>query len=525
MRWKRAEVRLVAAALDPRRSAYLVLAVICLHVVSWTIILTIARAGEALNSDSTEAYAWGRLWLWGYGKHPPMAGWIARIWFDLLPTADWAMHALVLSVVGVAAFACWLVAIRVVDRRRAAIVVLLLLIYPIFNFRGARYGTDLPLVPMFMLVTLVFLIAFEARTIGWGVLLGLACAAAVLTKYWALLIVGAVGLAAIAHPARAHFFRAWTPYVAMLVFVAAMAPHLIWLVQSNYAPFEYAAHHLTQRSYSPLLQAGAELRHHVALLLPVALAFLWLTCRHRLRVAETSPAVRADRARHIWLIAGVLVVLPPIMAVALGVYFAVDWGTPLYTLLPLAALAVPRIGIGRRTVVRAAAIWLVTLAAGLVVAPIVQAVQVRMYPQRYQTNLSDVAAKVSELWRVRHGSPLRVVAGPKFAAAAVSFYGVDHPVLFTNFDRRLATWIDPGELRRTGFAAICPEALSRFCESALRALGLEAEHTLLTQARNPLDPMKDTVRWSVYLVGPEPSGCPPATAHAAEAPAISRRCP
>src|ERR1700730_11245621 len=109
--------RFVAAALDRRIAPYLILALITIHAVVWTIILTIARSGEALNSDSMEAYAWGRQWLWGYGKHPPLVGWAARVWFDVFPTADWAMYALAMAVVAVAAWACWRLALRVVDRR------------------------------------------------------------------------------------------------------------------------------------------------------------------------------------------------------------------------------------------------------------------------------------------------------------------------------------------------------------------------------------------------------------------------
>jgi hypothetical protein len=68
-----------------------------------------------------------------------------------------------------------------------------------------------------------------------------------------------------------------------------------------------------------------------------------------------------------------------------------------------------------------------------------------------------------------------VIAGPKFAAAAVSFYSPDHPILFTNFDTTVATWIDLGDLRRSGFAAICPAGLIQ-CEEVARAIDPAAEH-------------------------------------------------
>jgi hypothetical protein len=411
------------------------------------------------------------------------------------------MYALAMSVVGVAAWASWLLALRVVDRRRAMLVLLLLLIYPIFNFRGSRVTPDLVQLPLFVLVVLVFLIAFKARSIASGVALGLVCACALLAKYWALLVVGAIGVAALAHPERAHFFRSWTPYVAALVFLAALAPHLMWLVQSDYAPFAYMQRHLQPMGYSPLVQASIAFRHYVALLLPVALALAWAVCRPRLRPA--GHPVRLEEARHIWLIVAVLVVLPPTLAVAFGVHFTVDWGVPLYTLLPLAVIAIPRLGVGRRALTRAAAIWAIWLAVGLAAAPIIPAVQANLYPERYRLNLPDVAAKVSRLWRERHGSPLPVVAGPKPIAAAVSFYGGDHPVLFTNFDRRIATWIDVDALKQSGFAAVCTEQVAFFCEVGIRALGLAAaERVELSQKPNPLDRSASVLRWNVYVVAP-----------------------
>src|SRR5262245_27934514 len=242
--WKRSEVLFIAAALDRRTAAYLVLALIAAHMAAWTIILTVARSGQPLNSDSTEAYAWGRLLLWGYGKHPPLSGWLIRIWFEIFPSSDWAMYALAMAVMGCAAVAYWFLALRVVDRRRAFLVVAALLIYPAFNFRGAKFNPDLLQVPLFIMVVLAFLVALEARTVLSGIALGLVCAGAVLAKYWALLVIGAIGVSALVDPPRARFFRSYPPYVAAVTFAVALLPHFIWLVKSDYAPFAYAAGHL-----------------------------------------------------------------------------------------------------------------------------------------------------------------------------------------------------------------------------------------------------------------------------------------
>jgi 4-amino-4-deoxy-L-arabinose transferase-like glycosyltransferase len=523
MIWSRPGIRFVAAALDRRTGTYLVLALIAVHVVAWTIISTVAKSGQAPNPDSTEAYAWGRLWLWGYGKHPPLSAWTARLWFDVFPTADWAMYALAMTVIGLAAWACWLLALRVVDRRRAMVVVLLLLIYPVFYLRGPRFNPDLLQVPMFLLVVLTFLVAFETRAIAWGVVLGLVCACAVLTKYWALLVVSAIGLAAIVHPDRGRFFLSWTPYVATIVFLVALLPHLIWLAQSGYAPFAYAARHLKPAEYSPLAKAGATLVYHAALLLPVGLVFAWAVCRPRLRPATSPPVVRLELARHIWLIAGVLAVLPAIMAVVLGVDTAFDWGKPQFTLLPLAAIAIPRLGVARRALARVALVWAVTIVVGFSVAPIFPMLQLKTEPvryllnepaekKRYLFNEPDVAAKTTQLWRERYGTPLPVIAGPTFIAAPISFYSPDHPVMFANFDSQIAaTWIDPNALEQSGFLAICPEPYASFCESGVAAISPRVERVVLSQQPNRFKPDASALRWIVYLVGPgdRGAGTPP----------------
>ena len=97
---------------------------------------------------------------------------------------------------------CWLIALRVVDHRRAFLVVVMLALYPIFNFKGFKYNPDLLQLVTLPLVVLAYLDAFEKRSVRSGLWLGLAGALALMTKYWVLTMIGAVGLAALIHPAR-----------------------------------------------------------------------------------------------------------------------------------------------------------------------------------------------------------------------------------------------------------------------------------------------------------------------------------
>ncbi len=56
---------------------------------------------------------------------------------------NWSTYALAMATVSFALVVCWLIALRVVDRRRAFFMVVMLALYPIFNFKGFKYNADL----------------------------------------------------------------------------------------------------------------------------------------------------------------------------------------------------------------------------------------------------------------------------------------------------------------------------------------------------------------------------------------------
>ena len=142
-RRRRPSIRRLAAWLagwaSSRRSGlWLVIGFATLHAWFWTFILINLKAAQDVHMDVAEAFAWGQKFQLGYGKHPPLAGWVAGLWFKLFPVTDWATYALAMATLACGLVICWLIAIRVVDYRRAFFVVVMLALYPIFNFKGFK---------------------------------------------------------------------------------------------------------------------------------------------------------------------------------------------------------------------------------------------------------------------------------------------------------------------------------------------------------------------------------------------------
>src|SRR5476651_949261 len=108
---------LAARASDPKAGAWLVIGFATAHAVLWTLILINLKAAQDVHMDVAEAFAWGQKFQFGYGKHPPLAGWIAGLWFRIFPVADWSTYALAMATLGCGLVTSWLIALRVVDRR------------------------------------------------------------------------------------------------------------------------------------------------------------------------------------------------------------------------------------------------------------------------------------------------------------------------------------------------------------------------------------------------------------------------
>src|ERR1700756_1536518 len=310
---------LASRAINGKTDLWLVITFAVVHALLWTRILIGLKAAQDVHMDVAEAFAWGQKFQFGYGKHPPLTGWIAGLWFRFFPVADWATYLLAMTTLGIGLVICWFVARRVVDRRRAFFVVVMLALYPIFNFKGFKFNPDLLQLVTLPLVVLAYLNAFERRSWLSGILLGLAGASALMTKYWVLTMIGAIGLAALIHPARLKFLRSPAPWVAIATLVVAMIPHLIWLKDVDFVPLTYAedVYGLSSRAQSAQLVLGY-VGHNLALLVaPVALAVLalasippwWTTLTRQPLVLftrawsrGTNPAVNTSQALNIWII-------------------------------------------------------------------------------------------------------------------------------------------------------------------------------------------------------------------------------
>ncbi|MGJ4949302.1 glycosyltransferase family 39 protein [Bradyrhizobium sp. HKCCYLS20291] len=507
---------LVARATAPAAAPWVVIAFVLAHAVLWTAILTNLKAAQDVHMDVAEAYAWGSRFLLGYGKHPPLSGWIAGLWFTVFPVKDWATYALAMAVNGSGLVAIWFASLKVVDRRRAFFVVVMVALYPIFNFKGFKYNADLVQILTLPLLMLAYLHAFEKRSVASGVWLGLAGAAALMTKYWVLTMIGAIGLAALLHPDRLGFLASPAPWVAIATLLAAMIPHLVWLWQVDFVPLTYAGdvYSLSDRGRAAELVLGY-VGHNLALLaVPVVLAAMVLAWPPRLAFANwrrgPNPGVNVGQALNVWLVQAIVAVGPPLGGLAFTIYMKTDWGISLFFLVPLALVAIPALRLRSVMLPRLAAVWLVLSLLTLAASPWIARREMAANPNGATGygGRSELARELTKAWHARFGSPWPHVAGYSEMNAPMTFYSPDHPRSFTVPFLADETWgsglstLD--DLKRDGFIGVCDTTDNRIaaCEAWMAKEAPKAEPLVMTTQRFFHGQAGPAIVWKVYIQPP-----------------------
>ena len=504
--------RLASRASDPKAGLWLVIGFAVVHAVLWTLILVNLKTGQDVHMDVAEAYAWGQKFLLGYGKHPPLSGWVAGVWFMIFPVKDWATYALAMATLGCGLVICWLLALRVVDRRRAFLVVVMLALYPIFNFKGFKYNPDLLQLVTLPLLMLAYLDAFEKRSVKSGIWLGLAGALALMTKYWVLTMIGAIGLAALIHPDRLKFLASLAPWVAIATLVVAMIPHLIWLKQVDFVPLTYAGdvYGLSDRTQSAQLVAGY-VGHNLALLaLPVALAALALAWPPRWIAHAWShgpnPGVNLAQAKNVWWIQAIVAIGPPLGGLIFTIYMKTDWGISLFFLVPLALVAIPRVRVPAGALFRLTAIWLVLSLATLAAAPRIAVLEMEHNPNSGSAYgaRSQLARELTELWHRQFGSRWAVVAGTTEIGEPMTFYSPDHPAPFTPGEVWSSGLTSLEEAKRLGFIGICDTTDGRLpvCEKWMKENAPDAPEQIITTQRFFRGHPGPSIAWKIYIQPP-----------------------
>jgi len=425
-------------------------------VAVWQLFLSIAYYDGDLHPDVLETWTFGRSVAWGYSKHPPLMGWIARAWTSVFPLSNWSFELLALTNSAIAMWMVDLISRRFVSGDKRLIVLFLLMLQPTYQFHAQRFNANAVLLAVWPLATYCFLRSFETRQLGWAVATGAMAALAMLGKYYSLFLIASFAFAAVLHPQRRAYFRSQAPWASVIAGLGALGPHLHWLATTGATPCVYA---LTTHAGKPFGTAFLDALLFVpgvAMVLALPAVAWALIAGERLKRFASDFRTLNPGLWLLFLVGVGTMAFPPIIAIALRADLQPIWalqGTFLIAILTVcgASYSIERL----HSVNLAVATVGIALFAALIVAPL-HAFYRNSYPLHEGRNFYRPAAEeLTRLWHAQSDAALPAVGGDDDLALALAFYSPDHPFYENRFVNPHMKRRPESAVLERGWAALC----------------------------------------------------------------------
>jgi hypothetical protein len=424
---KTADVLTATIDVACRQPGRVLAAVLAAHLVIWTLLPI--PLSPNLQLDLAEALALGKEWQIGYWKHPPLPWWTADLIYQITGSV-YSVYLLGPLAVVVCMLGVYFLARDIVGPVQALIPVLALEGIHYYNFSAVKFAHDQMQLPIWAWAGFFLYRALVRGHALYWIGAGVMVALAFWTKYSALVFGLSLGLFLLFDPVARRTWRTPGPYLMALAFGAAIAPHVVWLLDHlAQSPLMYAELRArqAQRWYQfitfPLRWIGGQF----FFVLP-ALVLLGFAYGPRPIVQQADGALAFAR-RYVTMLAFgpfLIVTLASIMSGRLAVLL---WGYPLWSFLPLAVTVwFGPLTDGAR--LRAFAVgWLAVFIAMPVLYVAVPAIEPFFRDRTLATQFpGQIAAEtLTRIWHEKTKSPLVYVTGDEHAANSIAVYSPDRP--------------------------------------------------------------------------------------------------
>ncbi len=204
----------------------------------------------ALYGDNVEQFVWAHSMEWGYHKHPPMPTWLLGAAMALVGPQWWLANAMAGLCFAGTGVLTWLIARRLGGPQVAALTAVLWGLQQSFSVTAHIYNHNTVLVlfvAAFVWAVLRALAVLDRprQALAWWALSGALAAAAVLSKYQAVLPLAAWACFAL-YNGRPRLRVVQGLVLAALLCCVLLLPHLLWSVVHHFPSLRYASQALQE---------------------------------------------------------------------------------------------------------------------------------------------------------------------------------------------------------------------------------------------------------------------------------------
>ena len=440
--------------------AWVIPGFLALHALVWTALPALLYPNLPL--DLIEALVYGREWQLGYDKLPPLPWWLVEVAHRVIGY-DFAYYLLAQAAVVAGFAAVWAMARPLIGARGALVALLILDGLHYFNYTAAKFNHDVIQLPFWALAGYALHRALRSGETRYWLLLGLTIGLSLWSKYFVAVLAVPLGIFMLAdRDARKHLTTPG-PYIALAAAIAAMAPHLVWLVQNDFAPFSYAMYIHGAKPFGATVTAA--LGYLVGSIGYTAIPVIAVLIAARPTRATMMDMVwpQDDKRRMAALAFWLPFLLPAVGAVASGTEITSLWSMPAWTLLPVLLLSSPDVQVRAVDTQRALLAAIVVPLIMLMASPAIAIMVHRNGPAPAAAQGQMLANQVERIWSQQTMQPLRFIGGDADIAYSVAAYAYDRPRALPGMPPP-----DAALLKRSGMVLLC-FAEDTNCVSVARA--------------------------------------------------------
>jgi 4-amino-4-deoxy-L-arabinose transferase-like glycosyltransferase len=450
-----------------------------IHALVWTLGSWLYRANLDWAGDMLENYSWGVEWQAGYHKHPPLFAWMTAAWFRVFPRTDIAYFALsnVNALIGL----CGIVALarRFLPARLAVLAGLAMAVSPMYTTLAIKFNANTVLLSVWPWTAYCFVRYMQTGTRKAALALGAVAMLAMLGKYFSVVLLGGLAVAAYVRPAWRARLLAPESALAVMAALLVLMPHLHWLIQSDMQPFRYAAHRMTEieRGFPRAVfdMAGYVLTQIVYMLPSLALV-LWTLRHHRASAARLllGGYLRPSLHRDLWWLSMATLLVIVCVALVTSTKLSALWGnTQWFALVPFWLAVLDQAG-SSVDIRRAGRLMVVYWVLVLVLSAVGGYMKAARHDPLAMEPRAELAAAARAVWQAHTNRPLAVVSGEVKAARSIAFYGTGLTHYWDLWEPDTTPWLSAQDVRRLGALLVCPARDSRCQEDAASFTGSAA---------------------------------------------------
>jgi 4-amino-4-deoxy-L-arabinose transferase-like glycosyltransferase len=438
------------------------LALVGCATLFWAVYPHLTQLNLDNFRDMLENHVWGIRWQWSNSKHPPLFGWLTALWFDIFPRTDFNYRLLAALNIGLTLVTMLAIARRFLtpDQQRAAVMVAIVI--PPLGFAAFTYNANSAMLPFWAGTILFYLRVIERRQWPDAAALGALAAGAILSKYFAGVLLLALFCHALSNRRTRAILASRLTLLAAFVFCLLVAPHVLWLFRNDFTPITFAA--AGQGDATAATQALRQLEFLIAqpLYALPGLAVLGLLRRP----GDGAPLFDLGQVRAAlgtvtgqalaW--AGLLTVpVAMLLALIVGSPLTSNWTVPVFCVVPILLVLLLPAGIAARMRRWTVGLSLGFMALMLAISPIIRAEIIGRAAVNAAVPLAAIATAAGDLWTASHDGPVAFVAGDNDAVYAASFYLPARPQVVRDPDLSSQPWAPADKVAVHGLLIICSD--------------------------------------------------------------------